>query len=385
MSLKILHTADVHIGKNFGRFSEQENVKKDLVEERYKIIDRLISKANENRCDLFVVAGDLFDNPQFRKTKDVERIRPYLEKFEGKAILILPGNHDYYSKRNEERWGWLEEIDNVLVLKETKPYDISERMEKGKETRIYPGPCDQKISEANQIGWIKNENKDDDLYHIGVAHGHLEGCSYDSEGKYFPMRKDELEDSDLDLWLLGHVHVMLPRDISGTQNYFFPGTPEKEGFKRTADESEKGKAWIIELDDEKRVSAEKIDIGKYDFIYEELTAENLDDIEELKDFIEDEKHENELLRLTIKGKMDKDGIEEAQKYINELREDPKGFKYIEIDDDDFARRIDMALVDDEFSKGSFPHRLLKEMIESDEELSETAAELAFEKIEEVRE
>lgn len=384
MAIKILHTADLHIGKNYGSYNEYPAVKEDLVEERYKVFDRLISKANENDCELFVVAGDLFDDANFRKKKDVEKIRPSLERFEGRAILILPGNHDYHSERNKDRWRWLEDIDDVLVLKNKDKYDISDRLEEGNETCIYPAPCDQKISQENNLGWIEESEKEDDIFHIGVAHGHLEGCSYDQEGMYFPMAKNDLKDRDLDLWLLGHVHVMIPRKETRVQDHFYPGTPEEDGFKKKSEASEKGKAWIIEIKDDKEISAESIDVGRHRFKHDEIKVEDMEDFERLKDDIENDEHEHELLRLTVKGKMDKDDFEEVQKYLNGLRRDPKGFKYIELDDEGFNRRIDLDVVQDEFSEGSFSYQLFENVLEEDSELSETAAELAYEMIEEMK-
>lgn len=385
MSLKILQTADLHIGKTYSSFNEDEDLRSELIQERYDVLDRLVSEANEEACDLFVISGDLFDNPTFRKKKDVNEIRPHLEKFEGRSILILPGNHDYYSERSKDRWEWLEDIEKVTVLKDEKPYDLSFHLEEGKETKIYPAPCDQKRSGEHKLGWIKDIEKDDDIkYHIGVAHGHLEGCSYDEEGKYFPMTKDDLDEADLDLWLLGHVHVMIPGEDELISNYFYPGTPEQEGFKRLAEGSEKGKAWMIEIDEDKDISAEKIGVGKYKFKHDKRRIEDLEDLEKLKTYLEDESNSDTLLKLKIEGKMDKDDFEEAQEYINSLRDDPKGFKYIKLDDDDFIRRIDLDVVKGEFSEGSFQYRLLEEVIDEDDEASEKAAELAYEKFEEVK-
>ncbi len=71
MVMKILHTADVHIGKNYSNLSSDEQVREDLVNQRYDVVDSLISEANEGECDLVVIAGDLFDTPRFRKKKDV--------------------------------------------------------------------------------------------------------------------------------------------------------------------------------------------------------------------------------------------------------------------------------------------------------------------------
>lgn len=383
MTLKIFHTADLHIGKGYTRFDDNPKVQDDLRKRRYEVLEDMVEKANQNNCDLFVIAGDLFDGPRFKKGDDVDEIKPYLKGFEGKQVLILPGNHDYYSESNKDRWGWVDEIERVKVLKKPETYDLAGRLEE--RTAVYPAPCNSKTSSENRIDWIKENQKDDETdHHIGLAHGHLEGCSYDDEGKYFPMSKEDLEGSELDLWLMGHVHVMIPQSGSTLENYYFPGTPEQDGFKKLAEESKKGKALIIELDED-GVTSNRIDVGKYTFNHEDFEIVNMDDFKEMKDYLEDGGNENILLKLKITGKMNMDDFEEVQGYINDLRDDPKGFKYIEVNDGDFARRIDMNVVKNEFSEGAFPYRLMKNVLEEDDELSDKAAELAYEKIEEMRE
>jgi len=58
MSLKIFHTADIHLGMKFAGYPE---VQSELTEARFVTLENLAKKANEESCDLFVVAGDLFD------------------------------------------------------------------------------------------------------------------------------------------------------------------------------------------------------------------------------------------------------------------------------------------------------------------------------------
>ncbi|MFW6048188.1 MAG: metallophosphoesterase family protein [Candidatus Natronoplasma sp.] len=381
MSLKIFHTADLHVGKEFTTFDDQPSVRDDLKERRYQVLDDMVKKANEQNCDLFVIAGDLFHEPKFKKSDHVEQLQPYLRAFEGKLTLILPGNHDHYSENNENRWRWLEEIDGVKVLKEREPYDLSESLEE--DVVVYPAPCNRKRSGKNRVEWIKEVEKDDEKYNIGIAHGHLEGCSFDSEGRYFPMTKDDLEECELDLWLLGHVHVSLPKGETSFENHYYSGTPEQEGFKRLGEKSEKGKAWILELNDDE-ISSERVDVGKYAFEHEEIKIEDIEEFEELKKFLEDDGNQDTLLKLKVEGKIKKDDFHEVQDYLNTLYHDTKGFKYIELNDEDFRPRIDHELIKEDFSEGSFLYRLLDEIIDEEDERSETAAELAYDIIEEAR-
>jgi exonuclease SbcD len=52
--MKILHTADWHLGKRLDRFSR--------LEEQILVMNEITKIADEENTDLVLVAGDLFDN-----------------------------------------------------------------------------------------------------------------------------------------------------------------------------------------------------------------------------------------------------------------------------------------------------------------------------------
>ena len=52
--MKILHTADWHLGKKLDRFSR--------LEEQTAVMDELLNLAEQQQVDLVLVAGDLFDS-----------------------------------------------------------------------------------------------------------------------------------------------------------------------------------------------------------------------------------------------------------------------------------------------------------------------------------
>ena len=52
--MKILHTADWHLGKRLDRFSRME--------EQIQVMDEIVAIADEQQIDLVLIAGDLFDN-----------------------------------------------------------------------------------------------------------------------------------------------------------------------------------------------------------------------------------------------------------------------------------------------------------------------------------
>lgn len=86
--MKILHTADWHLGKrleNFSRLDEQKLVMKELVD-----------IANAEQVDLVLVAGDLFDNFN-PSTEAVELFYKTLKQLSDngkRPVIAIAGNHD---------------------------------------------------------------------------------------------------------------------------------------------------------------------------------------------------------------------------------------------------------------------------------------------------
>lgn len=89
MPLRILHTADNHIGLSFAQYPDL--VRDRLLEERFSALERLVDTANERQAHFFVVAGDLFDKQTVTK-KLVERAVATLAGFGGEHVLVLEGD-----------------------------------------------------------------------------------------------------------------------------------------------------------------------------------------------------------------------------------------------------------------------------------------------------
>lgn len=86
--MRILHTADFHLGKNlegFSRMNEQEEFLKDF-----------INIVKENNIDLVIIAGDIYDNsnPPARAEKMFYSTLKQLSEDGERLILVIAGNHD---------------------------------------------------------------------------------------------------------------------------------------------------------------------------------------------------------------------------------------------------------------------------------------------------
>ena len=221
--IRIFMTGDNHIGKKFDRYGEIREV---LSDSRKKSLRDAVRRAEEEQSDLFVITGDLFDSVSGVRTGDVREVAELLAGFPG-TVLVLPGNHDYYTGE-EKVWRDFEKAldsmeNNIILLKEEAPLSLRNREE---QVLVYPAICRSKHSEENALGWIKEslqkelsgqvpssddcEAGDTPVYKIGLAHGALEGLTPDMKNEYFRMTESELLKIPVDLWLIGHTHIPYP-------------------------------------------------------------------------------------------------------------------------------------------------------------------------------
>ncbi len=367
--IKIFHTADVHIGMKFNNYPEP--VKGYLKEARLDVLDNMIKFANEEKCNLFVIAGDLFDNITGIDKKTKDRVITALNNFQGECVLVIPGNHDY-DNGMIDLWDSFNKAasDKIVIINEECAYSLEDY---GLNAVIFPAPCHSKHSSTNNLQWIKEKEIDDNYVNIGIAHGALEGLSPDLDKNYYNMSIKELNNIPMDLWLLGHTHITYPfKSPITNEKIFNPGTPEPDGL----DCKHNGQAWIIIVDDNKKTNAKLIQTGTYKFKDKVYTIEDRDDLDKiLEELIKDEP-ENTIARITLEGSVDEDVFQYRQEIYGLIE---KNIIYLIVEDSDFKMKITTEKIHREFSDGSFPQELLLSLSDDEDTL-----QLAYELIMEVR-
>ncbi|OBW39779.1 Nuclease SbcCD subunit D [Chryseobacterium sp. MOF25P] len=86
--MKILHTADWHLGKRLDRFSR--------LEEQVLVMNEIVEIADEQNVDLVLIAGDLFDNfnPSVEATELFYKTLKRLSLNGKRPVIAISGNHD---------------------------------------------------------------------------------------------------------------------------------------------------------------------------------------------------------------------------------------------------------------------------------------------------
>jgi len=352
------------------KFAGYPDVQSDLTEVRFETLRNLVDLANVRKCDLFVVAGDLFDRISVAK-KDIVQAAQILNEFQGNLVIVLPGNHDFFSVGDDTLWAYFRSKGpGILVLDEAKTYSLKHY---DLDVCLYGAPCTAKHSDQNAVGWVHAVRRDRSIkYHIGIAHGSLEGVSPDFDKRYYPMTTDELLACRLDVWLLGHTHMQYPASPGEGDKIFYSATPEPDGFDCTHE----GKAWLIELD-EAQINSESVSTGRYRFVHEEFRLNSEADLDGIRSRYSSSDYSQTLMKVKVSGCLPSDIYGNVRQLGRDIR---SCFKYLEFGDSDVSEGITLDDINRLFTEGSVPHKLLSALAKEDDS---EALQLAYDLLTEV--
>lgn len=373
--VRIFHTADVHVGLKFTR-GYPESLQKSLVDERVAVVAKMADLANRERCQLLVVAGDLFDHLRVSK-KVIRQTAEALRRFDG-LVAVLPGNHDYKSEADDPIWPDFKDHlgEGHLILDRCVPYDLEPF---GLPVVLLPGVCTAKHSKENAVGWIQEATADlpESKLKIGVAHGSLAGLSPDFNGDFYPMQQSELAQMDVDMWLLGHTHIRFPDRSEGRDDrVFYPSTPEPDGF----DCGHAGHALVIDIHEDRTCEYRSVRTGRFRFHVMHKTGIDSElKLAQLKKEFEELPEGEHLVKLKLQGRLDSEALEQLKTLESELG---KLVSYLEFNADEVLRAVRQEDLDAEFTEGSFPHQLLSEL--AHDESDQFALQLAYDLVREAR-
>ena len=112
--LKILHAADLHLDSAFEALPAGKAALRRS--EQRELLRRLAALAQQEKVQLVVLSGDLFDsdNSYYETGEQLARCLAVI----GAPVFIAPGNHDFYSSRSP--WARLKLQGNIYLFTENK-------------------------------------------------------------------------------------------------------------------------------------------------------------------------------------------------------------------------------------------------------------------------
>ncbi|MEK7519749.1 MAG: DNA repair exonuclease [Patescibacteria group bacterium] len=219
--LKLIHTADVHIGVKFGAFGKRaEEQRKALRDALAKIADRAVSE----RAQLLLIAGDLFDS-NFPSYDSVGFVKTQFKKLNdaGVYVAIVPGTHDCLSGDSiYKREHFAAQFPRVHVFDDpaitTKEFpDI--------DTTVYAKANVSNKSSESPVAFLASAVKSAATkYTVAMAHGsvQIEGKSARDD---MPIEPKDIERSGVQYLALGHWHGCQDFSAKGVVAWY-SGSPE---------------------------------------------------------------------------------------------------------------------------------------------------------------
>lgn len=207
--IKILHIADVHLGRDFNFSSKKVNESQVRKEEIWDSFEKSLSFAEDEGVEIVLIPGDLYDNDKITKS-NLDRLSFIFAKFSKMRFYISLGNHDHLSPKSD----YLKKISskNVHIFSDFLEY------REYKNIRIYGFSWDRVEYQKNPLRFI---DLDKSYTNILSIHG-----TDSSLSDYLPLDIKYLEDLGFDYIALGHIHQ--PKK-AGRLSYY-PGCLEPLSF-----------------------------------------------------------------------------------------------------------------------------------------------------------
>ena len=266
-TMKVIHTADWHIGQIFHNYSREE--------EHQHFFEQLKSIIIKEKPDVLIVSGDVFHTATpsivsqriyYNNVAQLSKLNPDLQ------IVITSGNHDSPSRLEAPRPLWdafdvtvVGLLDYKTVTDETGLNFDPEKIEipikkKGKiigwvlavpymNAGNYPAIKDndsvsKRIANFYQklLAHLKSRPEYDKNQsvvatgHLAVGNADIRGHSADIIGKLETLDiKDFKKVNGVDYWALGHIHY--PQAIKGIDNMRYAGSPFPISFNENYEHS----------------------------------------------------------------------------------------------------------------------------------------------------
>ncbi|MDD4857099.1 MAG: DNA repair exonuclease [Candidatus Krumholzibacteria bacterium] len=368
-TLRMLHTADVHIGAPFKFLGTKGNEQRLALREA---LARMVGIAREGRYHVLAIAGDLFDSAFDSTETDVSFVIGLLhDAGERCHVVILPGSHDYYAPGSiyEREMKRFEAGGNVHILTPEKrvieiPHISLAVHGKALSSNV---AADSALAGLAPVGHNR--------WNVCLAHCSVAGFSADLDGAETSARLEDLAEG-FDYVALGHWHsYRIIREQAPPVLY--SGSPEIVA----RDQQGAGFAVSVSLSDE-GVAFERVSVGKRRIGRHSLDCTGVQSTEEfVKKVLAAVPADPDLiLELSLGGLI---GIESALDPERGSAELERRYFSVRLAGKGPSREIsreELLAAPEDTVAGTFVRRMLKRIEESEGEeraLREEALQLAF--------
>jgi DNA repair exonuclease SbcCD nuclease subunit len=241
--LRVLHTADVHLGARHADLGERAAALRDR---RFAAFSAAVDLAIEEKVDLVLIAGDLFDS-NVQPRRSVERVAAELKRLVAARIrtVIIPGTHDVYTRASIYR------AFDLPTLAGSTPDDDWITLLTPEVHAVHLAAIDAVVhgrvfatarAPHSPLEAFDATKDDRATWRIGLVHGAI-AIPGKTDHDDVVVTTEEIGASGLHYLALGHWHSMQQGRAGGT-TYAYPGAPEPVAI----DQDRAGNVLLVELE-----------------------------------------------------------------------------------------------------------------------------------------
>jgi exonuclease SbcD len=304
--LKILHTADIHLGAKFSGLGNKGASQREQLRATFK---NVIATAIDERVNIVLIAGDLFDaNQQPQRNIDLVIEQFNLLGSNNIPVCLIPGTHDSFDSSSIYRKVDFEgRCSNLKIFTDE---NISCKEYPNLDLTVYGKP---NLSNKSRISPLKGlKRATSSRFHIAIAHGSFYIPEKIAEDDHI-FRLEEVKASGMDYLALGHWHRVY--SCSGKPPAWYCGPPEW-----IPDQRERGAVLLVSLSDSGEVKVESKMLGLRDYDEPEIDMGGIQDLATLKARISEGANQNLVRKVTLKGLRDAEFIVNPEELETELGE-----------------------------------------------------------------
>lgn len=238
--MKIIHLADLHIGKRVNEFS--------MIDDQKHILNQILEIIDKEKPDAVIIAGDVYDK-QVPSIEAVELLDSFISDISKRktTTFIISGNHDsaerlaFGSSLMAMGKIYISPVYNGKISKYTLKNDFGSAnfyllpfVKPNHVKRFFPNEKIESYTDAIRVV-VDNLKLDTSEINILIAHQFVTGASRTESEEISVGGLDNVDASvfeDFDYVALGHIHR--PQKI-GTERIRYCGTPLKYSFSEVND------------------------------------------------------------------------------------------------------------------------------------------------------
>jgi exonuclease SbcD len=356
--LKILHTADIHLGAKFSGLGNKGASQREQLRATFK---NIIATAIDERVNIVLIAGDLFDaNQQPQRNIDLVIEQFNLLGSNNIPVCLIPGTHDSFDSSSiYKKVDFEGKCSNLKIFADE---NISYKEYPSLDLTVYGKPNLSNRSYISPLEGLKRSTSS--KFHVAMAHGSFYIPEKIAEDDHV-FRLEEIGASGMDYLALGHWHRVYA--CSGKPPAWYSGPPEW-----IPDQRERGAVLLVSLSDTGDVEVEPKRIGLRDYDEVEIDMSEIQDLAKLKARISEGANQNLIRKATLKGLREAELIVNPEEWETELGEK---FFYLSVMDESHPKLEEVAEDEERLIRSRFI-KLMKVQIEGfqgeEKEIAENA-------------